>query len=145
MCSVETESISRHIYVFSTQIEDCFHSQPALRYQLLPCSYALHHSLVPDSDSLYHRLFAHPRMVEGLVREFVPQERVAGLDFSRLKRVNPKFHSGRRSAQLREADVIWRLPTCEGSDYLYLLIEFLCGAPHKNSYAEPPVMWRQYG
>ena len=80
---------------------------------------------MPDSDSLYHRLFAHPRMVEGLVREFVPQERVAGLDFSRLKRVNPKFHSGRRSAQLREADVIWRLPTREGSDiYLHLLIEF---------------------
>jgi hypothetical protein len=80
---------------------------------------------VPDSDSLYHRLFAHPRMVEGLMREFVPPALVAGLDFSGLQRVNPKFHSGRRSARQREGDVIWRLPIREGSDiYLYLLIEF---------------------
>ena len=86
---------------------------------------SLHHSLVPDSDLLYHRLFAHPRMVEGLVREFVPRRLVGGLDFSGLQRVNPKFHSGRRSARRREGDVIWRLPTREGSDiYLYLLIEF---------------------
>jgi hypothetical protein len=79
---------------------------------------------VPDSDSLYHRLFAHPLMVEGLVREFVPRELVAGLDFSRLQCANPKFHSGHRWARRREADVIWRLPTREGSDYLYLLLEF---------------------
>jgi hypothetical protein len=80
---------------------------------------------VLDSDSLYHRLFAHPRMVEGLVREFVSRKLVHGLDFSRLQRVNPKFHSGRRSARRREGDVIWRSPTHVGSDrYLYLLIEF---------------------
>jgi len=92
-----------------------------LRYQLLPCSYALHHPLVPDSDSLYHRLFAHPRMVEELVREFVPRKRVADLDFSGLQRVNSKFHPSRRSARRREGDVIWRLPTREDSDiYLYL-------------------------
>ena len=58
------------------------------------------------------------------MREFVPQALVAGLDFSALQRVNPKFHSGRRSARLRESDVIWRLPTREGGDDLYLLIEF---------------------
>jgi hypothetical protein len=46
---------------------------------------------VPDSDSLYHRLFAHPRMVEELVREFVPEALAADLDFSGLQRVNPKF------------------------------------------------------
>jgi hypothetical protein len=62
-------------------------------------------------------------MVEELVREFVPEALAAGLDFSGLQRVNPKFHSGRRSARRREGDVIWRLPTCEGTD-LYLLIEF---------------------
>jgi hypothetical protein len=106
-------------------MDNCFQSQLALRYQLHPCSYALRHSLVPDSDSLYHRLFAHPRMVEGLVREFVPRRLVADLDFSGLQRVNPKFHPSRRSARRREGDVIWRLPTREGSDiYLYLLIEF---------------------
>jgi Putative transposase, YhgA-like len=80
---------------------------------------------VPDSDSLYHRLFSHPRMVEELVREFVPEALAAGLDFSRLQRVNPKFHIGRRSARRREGDVIWRLPTRQGNDiYLYLLLEF---------------------
>ena len=58
------------------------------------------------------------------MREFIPQALVAGLDFSALQRVNPKFHSGRRSARLRESDVIWKLPTREGGDDLYLLIEF---------------------
>ena len=59
------------------------------------------------------------------MREFVPEALAAGLDFSGLQRVNPKFHIGRRSARRRESDVIWRLPCHEGSDiYLYLLIEF---------------------
>ena len=78
-----------------------------------------------DSDSLYHRLFAHPRLVEELVREFVPRSLVADLDFSGLQRVNVKFHPARRSARRREADVIWRVPISEGSEiHLYLLIEF---------------------
>jgi hypothetical protein len=64
-------------------------------------------------------------MVEELVREFVPEALAAGLDFSGLQRVNPKFHTGRRSGRRREGDVIWRLPTREGADiYLYLLMEF---------------------
>jgi predicted transposase YdaD len=80
---------------------------------------------VRDSDSLYHRLFSHPPMVEALVREFVPEALAAGLDFSRLQRVNPKFHFRRRSGRKREGDVIWRLPTREGREiYLYLLMEF---------------------
>jgi hypothetical protein len=80
---------------------------------------------MPDSDSLYHRLFSHPRMVEELVREFVPEALAEDLDFGALQRVNPKFHVGRRSARRRESDVIWRLPTRRGADvYLYLLIEF---------------------
>ena len=76
-----------------------------------------------DSDSLYHQLFSIPCMVEMLVREFVPQTLAVGLDFSRLQRVNAKFHTGRPSARRREGDVIWRLPTREGTD-LYLLFEF---------------------
>jgi hypothetical protein len=84
-----------------------------------------HHPIMPDSDSLYHRLFSEPRMVEGLVREFVPPELTVGRDFCGLRRVNTKFHPGRLSAQRREADVIWRLPIREGkADCLHLLIEF---------------------
>ena len=76
-----------------------------------------------DSDTLYHRLFSHPLMVEQLVRDFVPEAMAAGLDFSRMQRVNAKFH-GRRGRR-REGDVIWRLPTGDGIDiYLYLLFEF---------------------
>ena len=76
-----------------------------------------------DSDTLYHRLFSHPLMVEQLVRDFVPEAMAAGLDFSRMQRVNAKFH-GRRGRR-REGDVIWRLPTGDGVDiYLYLLFEF---------------------
>jgi hypothetical protein len=61
-------------------------------------------------------------MVEELVREFVPEALAAGLDFSGLQRVNPKFHIGRRSARRREGDVIWRLPTREGGE-IYLHAE----------------------
>ena len=71
---------------------------------------------MPDSDSLYHRLFSHPRMVEELVREFVPEALAEDLDFQGLQSVNPKFHTGRRSARRRESDVIWRLPTRRGAD-----------------------------
>ncbi|MEO5374128.1 MAG: Rpn family recombination-promoting nuclease/putative transposase, partial [Alphaproteobacteria bacterium] len=77
----------------------------------------------PMSDSLYHRLFSHPIMVEQLVREFVPEAMAAGLVFSRMQRVNAKFH-GRRGRR-REGDVIWRIPTRGGDDvYLYILFEF---------------------
>ena len=76
-----------------------------------------------DSDSLYHRLFSHPLMIEGLVREFVPEVLAAGVDFARMERVPAKFHS--RTGRRRESDVIWRLPTALGVDvYLYLLLEF---------------------
>ena len=79
--------------------------------------------VMTDSDSLYHRLFSHPLMIEGLVREFVPEILAVDVDFSRIERVPAKFHSetGRR----RESDVIWRLPTGSGTDiFLYLLLEF---------------------
>jgi hypothetical protein len=38
---------------------------------------------MPESDSLYHRLFLHPRMVEEIVREFVPEALASGLDLGR--------------------------------------------------------------
>lgn len=59
------------------------------------------------------------------MRGFVPDAVAAGVDFSGLRRINAKFHVDRQSAERREGDVIWRLPTHEGIDvYLYLLIEF---------------------
>jgi len=77
---------------------------------------------VADSDSLYHRLFSIPCMVEMLVREFVVPALAAHLDFSRLQRVNAKFHTDRTACR-REGDVIWRVPAHGGTD-IYLLLEF---------------------
>ncbi len=76
-----------------------------------------------DHDALYHRLFAHPVMVEQLIRDFIPDAMAAGLDFGRMERIGAKFHG--REGRRREGDVVWRLPTQDGSDiYLYLLLEF---------------------
>lgn len=60
-----------------------------------------------DSDSLYHRLFSNPLMVEGLVREFVPDAMAAGIDFNGMERINAKFHANQ--GKRRDGDVIWRL------------------------------------
>ncbi len=77
-----------------------------------------------NHDSLYHRLFSHPLMVAELISQFAPEVAAIGLDFTRLTRVNVKFHTG-RGQRRRERDVIWRLPTAGGGDiYLYLLLEF---------------------
>lgn len=73
------------------------------------------------SDALYHRLFAHPLLVEQLIRDFVPEAMAVGLDFAGLERINPKFHDRRG---WREGDVIWRLPTRSDDLYLCVLLEF---------------------
>jgi len=62
-------------------------------------------------------------MVEQFVRDFVPAAMALGLDFTRMERVNAKFHG--RGGRRREGDVIWRVPTeCGGDVYLYLMLEF---------------------
>jgi hypothetical protein len=91
-------------------------------------------------DSSYHKVFSNPEMVKDLMQHFVKEGWVAQLDFSTLQRVNAKFHSDQ--GKRREGDVIFKVNTIKGGiAYLYLLLEFLCGAPHKNSYVEPIVMW----
>ena len=78
---------------------------------------------MPASDSLYHRLFSHPLMVEQLIRGFVPEDVAAGLDFTRMERVNAKFHA--RDGRRREGDLIWRVPTLSGEVvHIYLMLEF---------------------
>ena len=75
------------------------------------------------SDSLYHRLFSDPVMIEQLVRGFLPAGIAALLDFTRLERVNAKFHAAR--GDRREGDVIWRVPTLAGEMvHIYLMLEF---------------------
>ncbi|QQP93681.1 Rpn family recombination-promoting nuclease/putative transposase (plasmid) [Skermanella sp. TT6] len=75
------------------------------------------------SDSLYHRLFSDPVMIEQLVRGFLPAGIADMLDFTRLERVNAKFHAAR--GDRREGDVIWRVPTLAGEMvHIYLMLEF---------------------
>jgi hypothetical protein len=76
------------------------------------------------SDAAYHRIYSDPRMVEDMMRQFVPYEWVNKLDFPRMRRINAKFHI--RGFPRREGDVIWAIPMLdiELVLYLILLLEF---------------------
>jgi len=76
-------------------------------------------------DRSYHRLFSEPALVEDLVRHFVNESWVKELDFTKMTRVNTKFHSD--ALERRDGDIIVRLPFLEDEQreiYLYLLLEF---------------------
>lgn len=76
-----------------------------------------------NHDGGYRLLFSHPRMVEDLLRGFVRQPWVDGLDFATLERVNPSYISD--DLKHREDDVVWRLRARGGEwMYVYLLFEF---------------------
>jgi predicted transposase/invertase (TIGR01784 family) len=74
-------------------------------------------------DASYRLLFAHPQMVETLVRDFVAEPWVEDLDFSTLQRLNATYVTG--TLERRESDMVWKLRRQDGSQvYVYLLIEF---------------------
>jgi predicted transposase/invertase (TIGR01784 family) len=76
-----------------------------------------------DHDNGYKALFSHPEMVADLIRGFVHEDWVGGLDFSTLEKVEGSFVT--RGLQRRESDVVWRV--LWGGDrwlYVYLLLEF---------------------
>ena len=76
-----------------------------------------------DHDSVYHKLFGHPGMVAQLLRDFVAEPWLDGLDLDGMERLNAKFHSD--TGERREGDMIWRIPRRGGGDtYLVLLLEF---------------------
>jgi hypothetical protein len=57
----------------------------------------------PKHDRAYHRLFSEPALVEDLVRHFVQETWVEHLDFTRMERINSKFHS--EALERREGDI----------------------------------------
>jgi hypothetical protein len=62
-------------------------------------------------------------MIEALVREFVPEPWVEGLDFSTLDRVNATYVDPH--LEKKEGDMVWKLRRKDGEPvYVYLLIEF---------------------
>lgn len=76
-----------------------------------------------DRDSLYHRLFSHPIMVEGLVKDFIPEVLAAGGGFDVLERVPAKSYARKRGDR-RDGDVIWKLRLGTAELFLYILFEF---------------------
>jgi predicted transposase YdaD len=73
-------------------------------------------------DQSYKLLFSHARMVEDLLRGFVPDSWVGELDFTTLERLNASYVSD--DLRERHDDVIWRVRFRETWLYLYLLLEF---------------------
>lgn len=72
-------------------------------------------------DRSYRSLFSFPKMVEDLIRQFVPEAWVDKLDFSTLQRVTPFFISAEVEDQPEE---LWELYLLDGSPvYVYLFIE----------------------
>ena len=76
-------------------------------------------------DRSYHRLFSEPALVEDLVRHFVDEPWVNELDFTKMVRINTKFHSD--ALERRDGDIIVSIPFLEDAQreiFLYLLLEF---------------------
>jgi len=78
----------------------------------------------PDHDGGYHLLFSHPAMVASLLRTFVHEDFVDGLDLEAMERENVKYQAP--GLAKRQGDVVWRIPLKDGTSaiYLYLLLEF---------------------
>ena len=73
-------------------------------------------------DPNYKCLFSFPRMVEDLLRAFLPAEVLAELDFSPLDKLPAEYVSD--ELLQRHGDCVWRLRWRGGWLYLLVLLEF---------------------
>jgi len=73
-------------------------------------------------DKLYRKLYAHPKMVEDLVKTFVKERFVEHIDFSTLKELKTKFVTDRDG--MRESDAMYELKISDETVYFYILLEF---------------------
>ncbi len=60
-----------------------------------------------EHDRLYHRLFDHPYVVAELLREFLDDIRLEGLDLDGMTRENARFDAA--TGDRRDGDMIWRM------------------------------------
>ncbi len=75
-----------------------------------------------DHDHSYKNLFSHPEMVADLLRGFVHEPWVDGLDFATLEKVSGSYVTD--DLREREDDIIWRVRRGQDWLYVYLLLEF---------------------
>ncbi len=76
------------------------------------------------NDSVYRRLFTHRRMIEDLIRGFLPGPWVSKLDFESLQIVASRYVS--EFLDQRESDIVWRVrygPEEQDWFYVYILLE----------------------
>ncbi|MER2527939.1 MAG: Rpn family recombination-promoting nuclease/putative transposase, partial [Candidatus Competibacter denitrificans] len=73
-------------------------------------------------DPAYKKLFSQPRLIEDLLKGFVPQPWVAELDFSTLEKRNVHFVTPQLG--WRQSDVIWRVKLRDHWLYVLILLEF---------------------
>lgn len=73
-------------------------------------------------DGAYKLLFSHPEMVEGLLRDFVPDSFVEELDFGTLEQCPVTYVA--EDLRERREDSVWRVKWRGTWCYVYLLLEF---------------------
>ncbi len=73
-------------------------------------------------DHGYKKLFSSPRLLKELLEDFVPEPWVHQVDFSQAFNLSNEFIAD--GFQLRESDLIWKLPLADSEVYLFLLLEF---------------------
>ena len=80
-----------------------------------------------DRDRAYKMLFGHERLIEDLLRGFLPEEVLDALDFDSLERVKTEFLAKDTSGKPRErrSDAVWKIRLRDGGQVLvYLMLEF---------------------
>lgn len=73
------------------------------------------------NDRSLKRIFSHPKVIQSLIKGFVPEEWVNEIDFSTLKKMNVKHTT--RELKTRENDVIWRMEFRDQTLYLIFVLE----------------------
>ena len=76
-------------------------------------------TLAPMQDPNYKRLFSFPRMVEDLLRGFLPGDWLDELDFSTFRKLPTEYVSD--ELLRRHGDCVWRMRRRRG-EWLYLLV-----------------------